>query len=259
MIGLAGQLELDPFAAGNNILREPLGVKPKVSFDEMLEKEIKEFAEKTKEKITDAATKDTKIKKKERKEDLQLPDITKITANEDKNLSREVKNTYSLLDKFKEDKNSNGDFLNDPRQQALNNANNAASQQFVQPIYDQGEKRRYTKADVLSRWEKFTPQVSEDITKRSIRIDIPLLNDVQALVLRMHPDRSISATLLGSKAMEDVIKQNKDKLDRKLRHHQLSLREFNTFVNEPAFNSETGTKKKRKQNSSSAKASLDLV
>ena len=259
MIGSSLQLELEPFAAGNSILREQFGAKSKISFDEVLDKEVKELAEKTKEKSIDVVTDDTKTKKKKKNESLQLPDITKITANEDRSLSREVKNTYLLLDKFKEGRDKNEDFLNSPRQQVLNNANNAALQQFIQPIYDQGEKRRYTKSDKLARWEKFTPQVTEDITNMSVRIDIPLLNDVQSLVLRMHPDRSVSASLLGSKGMEDLIRQNKDKLDRKLRHHQLSLREFNTFVSATSFNTETGTGKKRKQKGSFITEGLNLV
>lgn len=249
--------EVDSFKMANSLMKEP-SISGS-SFNEVLDNQIKEIAKGVKEKVTDKVL-DIDAKGKKKKDDLKgLPDITKIFQNSEMKESREVKNTYQLLDKFREDKDFQDEFSKGARQQVLDNANNAAGQALIQPIYDQTPRRRFSKAQLLSNWEKYTPQVTEDITKRSVRIDIPLVNDIHALVLRMHPDRSITASLLGSKVMEDLIKQNKDKLDRSLRHHHLSLREFNAYTSEVEFNSESGTKRKKRQGKTEKKSDLDLV
>jgi len=74
----------------------------------------------------------------------------------------------------------------------------------------------------------------------------------------MHPDRSVTASLLGSHAMADLIRQNKDKLDRNLKHHHLTLREFLTYTTEVDFNNESGTKRK-KQKGKKDKAVKDFI
>ena len=141
----------------------------------------------------------------------------------------------------------------------MDNAN-FAGQPALQPVYDQGQRQRPTKAQMLAAWEKFAPTITEDITRRAVRIDIPLINDVQAIVLKMNPDKSLSASLLGSFEMGELVKQNKGKLDRNLRHHHLSLREFNAYRSELEFTTESGTKKgKKKPAKTDKKNTLDLM
>lgn len=254
--------EVDSFRMANSLLKNPPGANFDNSFEEVLESKVKEVAQKAQDKATDVATENKGVKKKKVKENPtdQLPNVTQIIQNVDKRSSREIQNTYLLLDKFRESRKLQEDeLLRNPREQLLNNAYNVAGQPLIQPVYDQGQRRPWSRAQILENWERYAPLITEDITKKSVRIDIPLLNDVQALVLRMHPDRSITASILASKEMAELLKQNKDKLDRNLRHHHLSLREFNTYRSELEFTSESGTRKKKRQPKSVKKLEATLV
>lgn len=261
MIGPSLQVnELDSFKMANSLLAGPV-MNPDETFEAVLERQEKEVAKKVDEKASDIVNESNGTKKKKGKENLSegLPNITGIVQNIERRNSREIQNTYLLLERFRENKKSQeDDLLKSPRQQVFSNAYNVAGQALIQPIYDQGQ-RRMTKSQILEQWEKFTPVVTEDVTKKAVRLDIPLVNDVQALVLRIHPDKSISASLLGSKAMEELIKQNKDKLDRNLRHHHLSLREFNTYRSELEFTNDSGTKKRKKQSALKSRKGIDLI
>ena len=220
--------DIDPFKLGNSLLQNP----SQISFDETLEKALetqaKEASRDAKDKAVDAASETVDAKKKKAKANNpdKLPDVTKITSNNDRNSSNETRNTYLLLEKFKEKKKFFDDEQKSPRQQLMENAN-VVGNPMLQQVSDQ-PRQRATKAQILSAWEKFAPTVTEDITKRAVRIDIPLINDVQAIVLKMHPDKSLTASLLGSLEMGELAKQHKDKLDKNLRHHHLSLKKFNS-------------------------------
>lgn len=242
--------EVESFRMANTLLKDPVQSTSKVSFDEVLETQAKEVAQKVKDKASDIAAPQVTSKKKKGRDSNELIDITKLTQGNETKRSREIDGTYKSFNKkgdnrFDEELSDKGQ-----RQQALENATNVAYQPYVQPVYDQGGRRRYTKADVLANWERFTPYLTEDATKKSVRIDIPLLEDIQALVLRLHPDKSITASILGSGAIVELVRQNKDKLDRNLKHHNLSLREFNGYTSEVEFNTESGTRKKKKQDNS---------
>lgn len=251
---------IDPFNAANSLLKNSYQAGIGNSFKDILEDKAEEVSNQAKEKATEVVEDNKDSKKKVNKNQNELPDISKIVNNQDKrNSNDEIRKVYSLLDKFRENKKSNDDDLSrGARQQTLLNATNAAGQAMIQPIYDQGGRKQPSKSQLLATWDKFSPTVTEDITKRSVRIDIPLLNDVQALVLRLNPDKSLTASLLGSQAMGKLIKENKDKLDRNLRHHHLSLKEFNTYSSELAFNTESGTRKQKKK-AKKAKKEIDLI
>ena len=255
--------DIDTFRFGTKLLKDPYTSSTfGKSFDEVLETQAKETSQKIKEKASDIVEDNQDSKKKKISKNLndELPNINQILQNVERKNSLEIQKTYLLLDKFRQNKKSQDDDLSrGARQQTLNNANNIAGQPLFQPVYDQNQ-RRATKSQMLEKWEKFAPNISEDITKKSVRLDIPLLNDVQALVLRLNPDKSLTISLLGSKVMGKLIKENKYKLDRNLRHHQLSLKEFNTYNSELAFNTESGTKKqKRKAKQTKKAANLDLI
>jgi hypothetical protein len=232
-----------------------------VSFGDVLEDKAKEVTDKVKDEAikTSEESPGTKNKKTDKNSKDELFDINKIVQN-DKNQSVELKNTYKLLKQFKQNKKSyEEESSKGARHNTLANVYNAAGQAQIQPIYERGPQKRMSKSQLLDLWEKVAPWVTEDVMKKSIRVDLPLLNDVQALVLRMHPDRSVTASLLGSEEMGRLIKENKDKLDRNLKHHKLSLREFNTYHSELTFNSESGTKKQKKKSSPGAKKQVDLM
>ena len=238
--------DIDSFKLGNSLLKNSSQSTFGKSFEEVIETKAKEIASKTEDKTSEVL--DTKgTKKKKEKFGNELPDISQILTRNDRADSHEIRNTYLLLDKFRKDRKSQEDEgSKGERQRTLNNANNVAGQALLQPTYERGQ-RRMSKSQVLNAWERMAPSLTEDITKKSVRIDIPMLNDIQALVLRLNPDKSVTASLLGSKEVGELIKQNKDKLDRNLRHHHLSLREFNTYQGELSFNTESGTTRKKKK------------
>lgn len=242
--------DINTFKLSNGLLKNPAPFKLGASFEEVLEEKAEEIAKNAKEKASEVVEETDNVKKKKAKlnPNEELPNITPIIQNNNRS-SQGVQNTYLVLEKFKQSKKSYEEelLLKSPRQQFFANANNAAGQPLIQPIFDQTPRRSFTKAQILEQWEKFAPLITEDITKKSIRLDIPLLHDVQALVLRMHPDRSVTASLLGSKEMGDLIKKNKDRLDKNLKHHHLSLKEFNVYRSELELNSESGTRKKKRQ------------
>ncbi|MBI2995821.1 MAG: hypothetical protein HYY52_03850 [Candidatus Melainabacteria bacterium] len=252
---------LDTFKMANNLLKNPSNVSFSKLLEEANEKRIQEVSPKLEEKETTAEEAlETKKKKSKQNSNEELPNVSTIIQNTDNKTSRGVHSTYALLNKFKENKQHfEEEMFQSPRQQILNNAHNVAGQALIQPVYDQGQRRQYSKSELLALWEKFIPIVTEDITKKSIRVDIPLLNDVQALVLRMHPDRSVTASLLGSKEMGELIKNNKDKLNNNLKHHRLSLRDFNFYESEVLFNNESGSRKKKRKEKQLKTPNFNLI
>ena len=256
------QTELDTFKAANSLLKNPASASPGNAFEEVLDNRIKETNKKFKDKASDIVVEDSRDgKKKKIKENSNndLPNIMSLLQNIQRKDSQETKNTYALLEKFKETKKfrEEEEDSKGARQQVYNNNPNVAGQATFQPVNDQSQ-RKMSKSQFLANWERLAPLITEDITKRAVRIDIPMLNDVQALVLRMHPDRSITISLLGSEAMGELVKQHKEQLNRNLRHHNLSLKEFNTYRSELEFNNESGTKKKKRQATKADKLSKDL-
>ena len=250
--------ELDSFKQANSLLKNSFQTSFDEVFEQALEAQAKEESKNAKDKANEIVEETANgSKKKKENSPNTLPDITQITKNVERGSSSE--RTYQLLDKFKDKKRAQDEDLpKSPRQQQMENAN-FAGQTMFQPVADQAPRQRASKSQMLAAWEKFAPTITEDITKKAVRIDIPLINDVQAIVLRMHSDKSITASLLGSFEMGELLKQNKDKLDRNLRHHHLSLREVNAYRSELEFTSESGTKKNKKKPVKSTKPVLDIM
>lgn len=251
--------ELQSFKLANLLLNNNY-TKPAstVTFGEVLDK-AKEVSEKVKEEATSSAEEPKESKKKKLSDNKyqDLPNISQIIQNQDHRNSNDALNSYLFLKQFRFHRKPEEDLSRSMRQQVLQNATHAASQPLVQPIQDQRFAKKPSRSQLLEFWERYAPYVTEDITKKSVRIDIPLLNDVQALVLRLHPDKSVTATILGSEVIAKLVKENKDKLDKNLRHHHLSLREFNVYHSQLTFDSESGTKKqKRKQDPNKRKVDL---
>lgn len=253
MVGSLSQFsyDVDSFKLGATILRDPINTKSSAtSFSEVLETQTKEINQQVEEKASQLVS-DKKVEKKKKKGPGDLLDAAKIIENKKDSHQQIVgtKNTYKLLEEYKNKKSKDEDPFQKSKEQALNP--NVAGQPIIQPD-SQGQGKKYNRAQMLSVWERLAPTVTEDATKKSVRLDIPLLNDVKAIVLRMHSDRSITASVLGSDMMTDLIQKNKAKFDKNIRHHGLTLREFNTYRSELEFNSESGTKKNKKKKQSLA-------
>ena len=250
-------VDVNIFGKANAILKNPPSTSIDKTFEETLEDQAKQVAQKAQDDATEITTNSKETKKKKENNLDPLPDITKITGKIEKSMPYSARNSQSLLEKFS-DKKKEDDPFNGNKQQFLQQNPNVAGQPLVQPVYDQGQ-RRPSKAQMLAAWEKLAPVVTEDITRKAVRIDIPMINDIQVLVLKIHPDRSLTASMLGSYAMGELIKQHKEKLDRNLRHHHLSLKEFNTYRSELELNTESGTRKNPKKKQGKKATTFELL
>lgn len=251
--------DLNTFKLSASLFKDPTIPSSGKSFNQVLNEEIKSVEKKEEAKAVDIVKdNDHTSKKKEKSVDLnELPNISTIVRSDKKDGSN-ARHINELLDQFKTEKKLKyDDPFSENKQRAMQNIYNAPGQAYVQPDGRQGQ-RRMTRSQIMSAWERLAPTVTEDPMRKSIRIDIPMLNDVRALILRMHPDRSISASLLGSEAMQELIRNNKHKLDKTLKHHHLSLKEFNTYVDETTFTGEAGTRKK-KQKRQNSKKTVDII
>src|SRR3990167_6710318 len=96
------------FRLGISLLDNPY-VKPAsaLSFEEVLDGKTKEVTEKVKDETIKVSeeTSDTKNKKLDRNSKNELFNINKIVQN-DKNQGAELKNTYTLLKQFKQNRKS---------------------------------------------------------------------------------------------------------------------------------------------------------
>lgn len=239
------------FNAGNSIAQEKAyqGHATKTDFAAVLETKTKEATQEAEQKAVDV-TKDGKANKKEKETKVKttdLFDVNKIIENAHDQQTQGVQKTYALLDKIKDRKSTEEDPLTKEKKEMFSGNPNAIGQANIDNK-QQGSGKKMSRSQMLSIWEKMSPSVTEDGSKKTVRIDIPLLKDVRTLILRLHGDRSVTASLLGSEGMAELIKQHKDKLEKNFRNQKLSLREFNTYRSELELNSETGTRKKKKNN-----------
>lgn len=250
--------DIKTFQLGISLTKPSLDPNSDKSFKEVLDNQIKETTKKAEEKVSEVSKDEKGIQKKKDKSPGDLPDISKIIKNTDPKSDDSFRTTYLLLERFKSERKTKYD---DPfsanKHKVVQNLHHAIGNPLIDPYGHQGQPRRMSRSQILSLWERMTPTVTEDPMKRSVRIDIPMLHDVQALVLRLHPDKSVSASLLGSEAMQELIKRNKDKLESKLKHHHLTLKEFNTYISETEFTLYSGTKKKK--NKQKSRKVMDII
>ena len=256
--------DLNTFKLGNSLLQNPVKFNLSATFEEVLEDTQTKTTTTSKPKESTPEDIEQIFGFKNKKErgkanDKELPNIQNIIQNDNKRVFRELQGLSPIIDQLREIRKFKEETNQGLRQQVMNNAHNFAGQGRIDAVFDQGYKK-YSRSQLVSLWDRFTPQITEDVTKQSVRIDIPLIYDIQTLVLRLNPDRSVTASMLGSKEMVELIKRNKDILDRNLRHHHLSLKEFNTYRSELELNTETGsTRKKRKQAKSERKDLIDAA
>lgn len=248
---------IDFGGTANSILKDPVQKPIGQNFSEVLETQANEAKENTKEeaaKVLD--NKKSTSEKKKTATNEKLPNAVNIIEN-DKQQNNTTQRTYSLLKNLK-DKTASSE--EEGFKGAKENANpNAIGQAQVQPLNNNNGGRKMSKSKLLSMWDKLSPTVTEDSGLKSVRVDIPLVKDLKAIVLKLNQDRSISASLLGSSDISELVKQNKDKLDTTFRHHNLSLREIKTYRSELDLNSESGTKKKKKRQKPSSENPVELL
>jgi len=80
----------------------------------------------------------------------------------------------------------------------------------------------------LAKWDELAPRIIEDPKNRAVRIDIPGLNDVQTLIVRMKQD-SVHVQVVGEKSAMERLQSSEGELSRKLRDHNVKLAGLQAF------------------------------
>lgn len=80
----------------------------------------------------------------------------------------------------------------------------------------------------LANWEELAPRIVEDPKNRAVRIDIPGLNDVQTLIVRMKRD-AVSIQVVGDKSTMERLQANESELNKNLRAHDIKLASLQAF------------------------------
>jgi len=80
----------------------------------------------------------------------------------------------------------------------------------------------------LAKWEELAPRIIEDPKNRAVRIDIPGLNDVETLIVRMKQD-SVHVQIVGDKSTMERLQSSESELSRKLRDHNVKLASLQAF------------------------------
>jgi len=80
----------------------------------------------------------------------------------------------------------------------------------------------------LAKWDELAPRIIEDPKNRAVRIDIPGLNDVQTLIVRMKQD-SVHVQVVGEKSVMERLQSSEGELSRKLRDHNVKLAGLQAF------------------------------
>lgn len=242
----AGAVEFIDFNLnmGNSILHESAATS-KTAFADMLEEKIKEATISDEDKKTDA--KNDKSTKKQANSGINKNLKAGISILQDARPLRNentLSKTYSLLDKLK-DRQPFEEEINPEEKKDLNQSPNVVGHAFAAPI-NSNNGRQMSRSQMLSIWDRMAPTVTEDANRKTVRIDIPLVKDIRALVLKMHSDGSITASVLASDSMAELIRQNKDKLEKALKSHNLELRDFKAYKSDLTFNQESGSRKKKR-------------
>gem|GEM_PF-3336146 len=80
----------------------------------------------------------------------------------------------------------------------------------------------------LAKWEELAPRIIEDPKNRAVRIDIPGINDIETLIVRMKQD-SVHVQVVGDKSTMERLQSSESELSRKLRDHNVKLAGLQAF------------------------------
>lgn len=100
------------------------------------------------------------------------------------------------------------------------------AQQESQNQNDGNERKRQ-----LANWEDLAPRVTEDTINRAVRIDIPGLNDVETIIVRMKRD-AVSMQVVGSKDAMERLHLNQAELVRNLKDKNVKMASLQVFDGE---------------------------
>lgn len=89
--------------------------------------------------------------------------------------------------------------------------------------YDGNDRKKQ-----LANWEEMAPRIIEDPKNRAVRIDIPGLNDVETLIVRMN-NNSVQVQVVGEKSVMERLQSSESELSKKLREHNVTLAGLQAF------------------------------
>lgn len=80
----------------------------------------------------------------------------------------------------------------------------------------------------LANWEELAPSIIEDPNNRAVRIDIPGINDLETLIVKMNHGK-VGIQLVGSKDAMNQLMASEAELASKLSKHKIALEKFQAF------------------------------
>lgn len=79
----------------------------------------------------------------------------------------------------------------------------------------------------LAKWSQLAPRVIEDAKNKAVRVDIPGLEDLQTLIVRVNGS-GVSIQVAGSESSMNLLEANQGQLRERLAKHDISLKEIKT-------------------------------
>ncbi len=104
------------------------------------------------------------------------------------------------------------------------------------PNNDSGSRRKQ-----LENWEDLAPKVVEDPVNKAVRIDIPGMNDIETLIVRMNRG-AVGIQVVGSKDAMGRLMSGESELAKKLREHNIVLDSLKAFDGDVLRNAAAKTK-----------------
>ncbi len=80
----------------------------------------------------------------------------------------------------------------------------------------------------LANWEDLAPRITEDIKNRAVRIDIPGLNDIETLIVRMQQGQ-VSVQAVGDNKVMQSLQGREAELKSRLASKNIQLASFQAF------------------------------
>ncbi len=157
------------------------------------------------------------IENKEERQEIQ----EHIFASEEKKDSQEIQNKYISTETQK------AETLQSNQQQVVNavREGNVAQQEARQENSNERKKQ-------LANWEDLAPRIMEDPVNRAIRIDLPGLNDIETLIVKMNKGDAVSIQIVGSKETMQQLKSGEAELSRRLRGQDIRFESLQAFDSE---------------------------
>jgi hypothetical protein len=104
------------------------------------------------------------------------------------------------------------------------------------PSNDSGSRRKQ-----LENWEDLAPKVIEDPINKAVRIDIPGINDIETLIVRMNRG-AVGIQVIGSKDAMGRLVSGESELAKKLREHNIVLDSLKAFDGDAVRQASMGRK-----------------